>query len=410
MAFDHAASFRDDLPPPAARWSGFPRYNFVGGHNDAEAVPVGDLIEAAKSVLAREGHTLATYGLQSGPQGYRPLRGFIADSLRARAGIACTADDVLVTSGSLQSIDLVNGVLLSRGDTVIVEEVSYGGVFTRWKRLGVNHVGVPLDAEGMRMDRLAATLEQLRKDGVTPKYIYTIPTVQNPSGTVMSEARRKELLRLARKYGVPVFEDDCYADLHWDGPRPAAIRAFDDGAQVIYCGSFSKSIAPALRVGFVVADWDVLARMLPIKTDGGTGAIEQMLLAEYCTARFEDHVAQMQTTLKAKCEVMVEALAAEFGTIAEVTFPKGGIYVWVTLPDRVDTGALAKAAAAEGVAINPGAEWSADPKAGRHKLRLCFAHPSVADIREGVAKLAEICHRETGIPLRGANVARGTPG
>jgi 2-aminoadipate transaminase len=409
MPFDYTALFRADLPPPAAgRFQGFPQYNFIGGHNDAESVPVPELTAAAAAVLEREGHDLATYGLQSGPQGYRPLREFVAGALKDRAAIDCSADDLLITSGSLQALDLVNGVLLAPGDTVILEAASYGGALSRLARLGANVVGVEGDDEGLRTDLLAETLDTLAAQGVTPKYIYTIPTVQNPTGTVMSVERRKALLALATQHGVPIFEDDCYADLVWEGERPPSIRSLDDGSRVIYCGSFSKTIAPALRVGYVLADWDVLSRMLPLKTDAGSGAIEQMILGEYLPDHFDRHVAELTETLHGKCTAIVEALEAEFGTDAEFTAPKGGIFVWVTLPEGVDTGALALAAAAEGVALNPGAEWVADPETGKRSMRLCFGNPSVETIRAGVAKLAEICHRETGFPRRGANVERAS--
>ena len=406
MSFDFSSVLRDDLPAPAVRFNGFPKYNFVGGHNDAENVPVDDLTAAATAVLKREGASLATYGLNSGSQGYIALRRFVAAKLKGRAQIDCTPDDILVVSGSLQALDLVNAVLLKPGDTVVVEESSYGGALTRLRAIGVNYVGVKLDGEGMRMDHLAEVLEDLKSRGVRAKYIYTIPTVQNPTGSVLPVERRKELLRLSAEYDVPVFEDDCYADLLWGAERPPAIRALDTEERVIYCGSFSKSIAPALRVGYLVAPWAVLSRMIAAKTDGGTGALEQMVLAEYCAAQFDPHVASLTDVLHGKCEAIAEALAAQFGTAAEFTPPKGGIFIWVKLPDSVDTSRLAQAAIQEGVALNPGAEWSADAEAGSHKLRLCFGHPTVEVIREGVAKLADICHREFGVPVRSANVER----
>src|SRR5215467_9567048 len=201
------------LPPPPARWNGFAKYNFIGGHNDADQVPLEALIKAANDVLTREGRTLATYGLSSGPLGYRPLREFLARKLERSAGIRCDTDEILVTSGSLQALDLVNGILLTRGDTVIIEQATYQGALTRLQRLGVEAVGIPLDGEGMRMDALADALAALNRRGVQPKYIYTIPTVQNPTGTILSEGRRREMLQLATQYGVPIFEDDCYADL-----------------------------------------------------------------------------------------------------------------------------------------------------------------------------------------------------
>src|SRR5215472_9466260 len=171
-SFDFTPLLAPSLPPPAAKWTGFPKYNFTGGNNDADHVPVDRLIAAMTAVLAREGSTLATYGLESGPLGYRPLREFLADKLKRTAGISCTADEILITSGSLQALDLVNGTLLRRGDTVIIEQATYQGALTRLQRLGVEAVGIPLDADGMRMDALAAALEALKRRGVHPKYIY----------------------------------------------------------------------------------------------------------------------------------------------------------------------------------------------------------------------------------------------
>ncbi len=405
-SFDFTPHFANGLPAPAVRYAGFPKYNFVGGHNDADAVPVADLKAAAAAVLEREGRTLATYGLSSGPLGYRPLRDFLVAKLKRDAGIVCDADEILVTSGSLQAIDLVNGLFLSAGDTVVLEQETYGGSLTRLARRGVNAVGIPLDKEGMRMDALASALADLKRRSIRPKYIYTIPTVQNPTGTIMSEARRRELLRLAAEYDVPIFEDDCYADLIWDHKRPPAIYAMSERGGVIHIGSFSKSVAPALRVGYIVAPWEALSRMLALKTDAGSGALEQMVLAEFCAKHFGSHVPVLTRGLRAKLETLMEALAEHFGTAAEFDDPKGGIFLWVKLPDVVDTQKLYQSALAAGVSINPGPEWSTDKAYSKSRLRLCFAHPSHETIREGVAALAEVCRREFGVPARIANVEK----
>lgn len=403
-AFDFVPLLAPGLPPPAIRWNGFAKYNFVGGHNDSAQVPVDDLIGAATAVLRREGETLATYGLQSGPLGYRPLREFLAAKLKGAAGITCTADDILITSGSLQALDLVNGILLQRGDTIITEADTYQGAINRWSRLGINAVGIPLDRHGMNMDALAAALDDLNHRGIRAKYIYTVPTVQNPTGTILPEARRIELLRLSQQHGVPIFEDDCYADLVWDGLRPAALHALSQHGGVIHIGSFSKSIAPALRVGYIVAEWPLLARMLAIKTDAGSGALEQMVLGEYCPAHFDAHVPALTRSLRAKLQTLMDALNEQFGTSAEFDEPKGGIFLWVKLPDVVDTLKLFQHALAAGIAINPGAEWSTDAAHGKSRMRLCFANPSHETIRAGIAALAEVCRREFGVPDRIANV------
>jgi 2-aminoadipate transaminase len=405
-SFDFTPLLAPGLPAPAAKWNGFAKYNFIGGHNDADQLPLDALVKATSDVLTREGRTLATYGLASGPQGYRRLREFLAQKLERTAGIICDAGEILITSGSLQALDLVNGILLQRGDTVIIEAATYQGALTRLARLGVHAVGIPLDGEGMRMDALAAALTDLKRRGVRAKYIYTIPTVQNPTGTILSETRRHELLRLAQQHGVPIFEDDCYADLIWDGKRPPALYAMSKTRGVIHIGSFSKSVAPALRVGYIVAEWDLIARMLAIKTDAGSGAIEQMVLGEFCPKHFDEHVPQLARGLRAKLETLMDALNEQFGTAAEFDDPKGGIFLWVKFPDQVDTLKLYQPALAAGVAINPGPEWTTDKSYGKSRARLCFANPSPEAIRAGVATLAEVCRREFGVPARIANVER----
>ena len=173
---------------------------------------------------------------------------------------------------------------------------------------------------------------------------------------------------------------------------------------MIHIGSFSKSIAPALRVGFIVAPWEMLSRMLALKTDAGSGALEQMVLAEYCAPHFATHVPKLTKGLRRKLDTLMDALGEQFGTAAEFEDPRGGIFLWVKLPDNVDTLKLYQAALAAGVAINPGPEWSTDKAYARSRMRLCFASPTAEEIRQGVATLADVCRREFGVPTRIANV------
>ena len=405
-SFDFGTVVRDDLPAAAGKWAGYPAFNFVGGHNAPESIPVDDLIAATNAVLQREGRTLATYNLENGPLGYLPLRRFLVDKLKRHAGIECSENEILLTSGSLQGMDLINRVLLQPGDTVVIEEANYGGVLTRLAAKGVTPIGVAGDEDGMDMDALERTLDELASAGKKPRYIYTIPTIQNPTATIMSRARRVRMVELAKAHGIPIFEDECYSDLIWDGQRPPAVYAVDDSARTIFLGTFSKSIAPALRVGYVVAPWSVLSRILACKTDAGSGALEQMVLGEYCPKHFDNHVARLNKLLKAKLDVLVEALNEQFGTAAEFALPKGGIFLWVKLPTEVDTTRLVQIANAEQVAVNPGAEWSIEGDGARRAIRICYANPSADTIRDGVAQLAAICHREFGVPTRIANVGQ----
>ena len=397
-AFDFTPLLPPGLPPPVARWNGRVKYDFTGGNNDPDALPLDGLIAAADAVLRREGRTLSTYGMNSGPQGYRALRDFLVGKLKADADIACAAADILITSGSLQALDLVNHTLLTRGDTVIIEEDCYQGSINRLLRMGVTPVGIPLDRDGLRIDALANALADLKQKGIRPKYIYTIPTVQNPTATILPLERRAALLKLAAEYGVPVFEDDCYCDLIWSGQRPPALYAMSEHGNVIYIGSFSKTVAPALRVGYIVAPWALMSRMLALKTDAGSGALEQMVLAEYCTAHFAKHVPMLRKSLRAKLTTLMESLNEHFGTAAEFDDPQGGIFLWVKLPDGVDALKLYQPALAAGVALNPGPEWSVNKAHAHSRVRLCFANLSHEEINQGVAALAEVCRREFGLP------------
>jgi 2-aminoadipate transaminase len=394
-----------DAPAPAPRWTGFPRYNFIGGHNDPEHIPASALAEVAAASLRRDGAKLALYNAD-GPQGLLALREFVVGKVADR-GISCTAADVLITSGSGQGLDLVNRLLLDPGDTVILEEFTYQGAISKVQRRGAQVVGAPLDAEGLRIDALARILEDLGRKGIVPKYIYTIPTIQNPTGSILPVERREALLALAKKHGVPIFEDECYADLTFAGEGPPALFAMDP-RQVIHIGSFSKTLSPALRVGYVVAEDEAMRRLVALKreSDSGTGALEQMVIAEFFARSFDPHVDALNDILAGKLATMVEAVAREFGTAVERWRPQGGIFLWLKFPDEIDVRKLVEPAAKAGIAFNPGPDWACDAEGARSHMRLCFALPSKDEIRAGVAALAQVCWEVTGIPVRSANIQR----
>jgi 2-aminoadipate transaminase len=351
--FDFEKLFVDGLPAAAAKWDGFPKYNFVGGHNDPDAIPIDGLIAAAERVLRRRGQTLATYGQDSGPLGDRELRAFLADRLVRYRGLSVTSDDVLVTSGSGQALELINDVLLKPGDIVVAEEFTYQGALNRLRGRGIQVVGAPLDEGGLNIAGLAAVLKALDDRGIEPKFVYTIPTVQNPTSTVLDVARREQLLALTREHGVAVVEDECYADLLWDSEWPKSMYGMEGAEHVIHVGSFSKYLAPALRLGYAVAPWPLLSQMTGCKSVS-TGALEQMVVAEFLSAHYAEHVEDMKVRLRDKRDVLVAALEEHFGTAAEFTVPPGGIYLWLKLPSEVDTLKLSEAALKEGVAFNAG--------------------------------------------------------
>src|SRR5262249_5319858 len=293
------------------------------------------------------------------------------------------------------------------GDTVLVEEFSYQGTISKLRRLRANIVPVPLDDEGLRTDAPPEPLADLGRKSIVPKFIYTIPTIQNPTGSILPLERRRALIALARQYGMPIFEDECYADLLWNPDAPPSLYALDP-QQVIHIGSFSKTLAPALRLGYAIADWEVMSRLVALKreADSGTGAVEQMMVAEYFAPNFTRHVGELSQVLREKLDTMVEALEKEFGTAVEQWQPEGGIFLWIKLPDAVDVRKLIEPAAAAGIVFNPGPDWACRPESATSHMRLCFALPSKNEIREGVAALARVCFEQTGIPAQSANVRR----
>jgi 2-aminoadipate transaminase len=406
MSFKVENFFSEVVPSSVSIYKGFPKYNFVGGHNSEESIPIAELAKSAEKVIKAEGKNLALYGHNSGPQGNLLLREFLVSYLGNYTGINISIDNILLTSGSLQALDLINKLLLNSGDTVLVEEATYGGAISRIKSLGVNHIGIKLDKDGICLDNLVSTLDKLKSKNIIPKFLYTIPTVQNPTATIMPENRRKKILEIAEKYKFLIIEDDCYADLTWDRERPKSIYSLCKDERVIYCGSFSKSLAPALRVGYIVASWKVISKILGFKNDGGSGAIEQMILADFCINNYKNHTLSLVKELKRKCDIMVKSLELEFGSIAEFDVPKGGIFIWITFPDSIDTNKLYEAALKKGIALNPGSEWVSNPRDGDHKIRLCFANPSEQTIKEGINQLAEICFQEFGLPNIRANIKR----
>jgi 2-aminoadipate transaminase len=387
-SFAYMSHLREGLPRPVPV-SANPRYNFGTGHNDPNLIPVDGLARATQEALDSCGRDLAKYMMGGSALGIESLRRLVVNMLYERRGISVAPNQVLITGGSAQGIDLVNQILVSRGDTVIYEQFTYSGAFSKLARAGARCVGAPLDEDGVIPEGLDRLLRDLKAQSVTPRYLYTIPTVQNPTGTIMSVNRRHQLLAVTRAHGLPVLEDDCYADVSWEGPLPPALYALDP-TRVIYIGSFSKSLAPALRVGYAVAQPDLVSQLLACKNDGGTGAVDQLTVSQYLDRRLDTHLREVSRTLEAKSVAMIEAFARHFGTQARIRKPAGGIYVWVELPDHVDTRNLVEPAKAAGITFNPGAEWACDPESAKHFMRLCFAMPSLNEIETGIAELAKI--------------------
>ena len=229
--------------------------------------------------------------------------------------------EVLITSGSGQGIQIINEVLLEEGDTVIVEEFSFSGALNFLRKRNVNFVAVKIDDYGIRMDHLEEVLEDLRGKGVQPKYIYTIPTLQNPNGSVMSMERRHRMLELSAEYGVPIFEDECYADLVFEDEYEPAIKALDDTNRVLHIGSFSKNLGPAMRLGYMVAPWEIMSRFITAKADAGSGVMDQLIVGDYFTNHYEEHIQDLRAALQRKRDALGGALRESFGPNVEFEMP-----------------------------------------------------------------------------------------
>ena len=400
---DYSTLFAKDIPPPSTRSSEeAPPFNFTYGHGSPDLLPIEGFVESATRVLRNDGRNLAVYSPNGGSLGYLPLREFLVQKLARYRGIHVSVDEVLITSGSQQGILVVLDAFLEPGDTVITELFSYAGTLGNLKRRGANIVGIPLDEGGMRMDLLESTLADLRSKSVKPKFIYTIPTLHNPTGTIMSMDRRRKILDLSHEYRVPIFEDECYADLVFEKEYEHAIRSLDDSNFVMHVGSFSKSLAPGVRLGYVVAPWEVMSQILPFKTDIGTSTIGQMVVADFFQNNFEDHMEHLRSGLRRKQDTLIAALREHFGPSVKPNQPRGGMFLWVQFPEGVDTRKALEAAKQEGVAYNPGPDWAAyaadDDKNGHNYLRLCYALPTEEEIWEGIERLAKAFQEEVGFP------------
>ena len=355
--------------------------SFAGGLPAPEAFPVEAIARAHAQVLAS---AAAPAALQYGPtEGFGPLRAWIAGRMAGR-GIRCRPEQVLITAGSQQGIDLVGKALLDEGDTVVVENPSYLAALQAFESYEARFEVVGSDDDGMRVDELERLLSRSR-----PKLIYLVPNFQNPRGTTLSLERRERLAELAAEHHVPVLEDDPYGELRYRGEKLPAVAAIDPAAPVIYLSSFSKTLAPGLRLGWVVADEKTI-RMLTVAKQAAD--LHSGSLAQHATARlletfdYDAHLRTICALYGARCEVMLAAIERSFPRGATWTRPEGGLFVWAQLPGGLDTGALLPAAMEERVAFVPGAPFFAAAP-DRSTLRLNFSNRPPELIAEGIARL-----------------------
>ncbi len=361
-----------------------PVYNFAVGNPDPGSFPAEGLSKAAQTVLARDGEQLVVYPDQ---RGHAPLREIGAARFAKNNGIPMPIENMALTTGSMQAISLCCQAFLNPGDTIITEEFTYSGSINCFRKFGVTMAGVPVDDEGMQADALEETLKDLQRKGTTPKFLYTIATNQNPTGTMMPVSRREKVLALCQSYGVPILDDDCYADLLFDVKAPTSFYALDPES-VVYIGSFSKILGPGLRLGFFAAKEETLQKVLYWKIDGGTNNLAAFIAAEYLKGALWEHIDDINGIVKGKLDAVVDKLDAHKDAFVSHSHPQGGLFIWVKLPEDVDPVRLLDVAGERGVRYGTGKSFDSQ---GRdvHYLRLAYGWASHEDIEKGIPLLAQ---------------------
>ena len=373
--------------------------SFAGGLPAPELFPIEEFRVAADTILRTKGRQALQY---STTEGYLPLREMIVRHM-ARYGIVVTTANVLVTTGSQEALDLIGKVLINPGDKVLTEEPTYLGAIQAFTMHGAEYVTVPIDHDGLQTGRL----EEALRSG--PKFMYVLPNFQNPAGTTLPLGRRLELVALADRYGVPIVEDDPYGQLRYEGEHIKPLVVLDAEGQhcetnghytgnVIYLSTFSKTLAPGLRLGWVVAPEEVLNRLVQAKqgTDLHTSTFDQMLAHEVARGNFIDrHVRRIREVYRRRRDVMLAALERAFPDPAmgvRWTHPNGGLFLWVTVPDSIDTGELLRESVLEQVAFVPGTAFY-PCGGGRSTMRLNFSNASEEMIETGIGRLARAIGR-----------------
>ncbi|MCX6372734.1 MAG: PLP-dependent aminotransferase family protein [Actinobacteria bacterium] len=356
------------------------------GEPDPALLAVGLVRRAATAALDDAGPAMLAYGAPAGPPA---LRREIARRVAARESCACTAADVLVSGGNSQALGQVLTMLTAPGDVVLVEAPTYNLALGIMRDHPVEVVGVPLDDEGIRLDELQTVLGVLRAGGRRARLLYTIPTFHNPAGVCLSSQRRQDLLEIATEHGLVLVEDDVYRELVYDGAAPPALWALGGGAPVVRLGSFSKTLAPGLRVGWINASAGLLERLAAsgVLTSGGcvsqfgAGVVGRLLAAD----GYDQHLAVLRRTYASRRDALAEALREHLPAGCSFATPAGGFFIWPTLPAGLAATALLPLAEARGVAFAPGARFCTD--GDDRSLRLSFSLYDEATLREGARRL-----------------------
>ncbi|MGA9497962.1 MAG: PLP-dependent aminotransferase family protein [Terriglobales bacterium] len=366
--------------------------SFGGGLPAPDVFPVQRFQEACHKVLTEQAAAALQYGAT---EGYEPLRELIASNI-ARYGIKAKPENVLITSGSQQALDLIGKLFINVGDRVLVEAPTYLGALQAFNAYGAEYESVPSDENGLR----TSLLEEPLRSG--PKFMYVLPNFQNPAGTTLSQGRRHELVLLAERYGVPIVEDDPYGQLRYEGEHLPSLVVLDHEnlrrdngysiGNVIYLSTFSKTLAPGLRLGWIVAPPEVISKLAQLKqgADLHTSTFTQFVAYEVARDGFLDqHVKLIRQIYRERRDVMLQSLEEFFPPAVTWTHPQGGLFLWVTVPAGLDMQAIFKSALEQNVAFVPGDSFYAnDSHEGSRHMRLNFSNAAPEQIREGIRRLA----------------------
>jgi len=372
--------------------------SFAGGMPAPEVFPVEQFYEGAE-LLKTNGKFMLQYGTT---EGYNPLREFLNKWTAPRLGRELTLDEIILTTGSQQVLDMFAWAVLDHGDVIITEDPSYMAALNVFSNHGASFASVRMDGDGMVVSEIPALIEKLRKEGRKVKFIYTIVNFQNPGGATMSLERRKELVAIAEKYDVKIFEDDPYGYVRFDGEHLPSIFSFDKAGNTVYAGSFSKILSPGVRIGWVSGPKDIIRQLTVFKQalDLCSSPITQVLTYEYCRKGYLDsHLPSIVENYRVKRDAMEKSFEKHLAPLGFTWVkPQGGFFYWLNT-GGIDSGDLAKRALDKKVAILHGAPFCVNPEAGIHSIRTnyTFSQPDV--IEEGVSRLAQAV-QEMKIPAR----------
>lgn len=363
--------------------------SFAGGLPNPSLFPVEEIAEAAAKVLRQDGPDILQYATT---QGYLPLREFVARRYREKKGLEVTAEQILITNGSQQGFDLLGKVLLNPGDGVILERPAYHGAIQAFAMYQPTFHTVPLREDGIDLELLD---EACRLPGV--KMLYTVPNFQNPSGLSYSAAKRRGTAEIAARHGVLLVEDDPYGELRFRGEDLPTLRHYHGGA--ILLGTFSKTVAPGFRLGWICADRELVEQFTLAKqaTDFHSSYFDQRVLHRYLVDNdIDGHVAILTEAYRRQADAMMAAMAAYFPPEVRYTTPEGGMFIFVTLPDGLSALELFELAASEKVAFVPGQAFHPGGIGGDNCLRLSYSTSDESTIEEGIRRLGRVLHRRLG--------------